>query len=192
MLLLLDLHAIAESANPTGTPIVIKEWGAFMQTWIIGIGSIGRFFCNECRRDDRGRWPALNSKGGLSMVVGIISYLVSFGIWLFTTINVTEHAKLPTNATLVTSHQEWDSSAVYVISWIQVGYPIVAFVSVLWLNYGAGDLRDAGMPWRKQRPMPGNQYSPWLSFYKDLVYGSLDISAKGGLALYVAMRATWM
>ena len=183
VLLILDLHGLAAHANPTGKPIVIKELGAFMQTWIIGLGSVGRFFCNECRRDSRGRWPAVGSKGFWSILVGVGTYLASFGIWLFTTINVTEHARLPANAT---ESQELDSNVVYFISWVQVGYPLVALVSVLWLNYGAGDLRDPS------RPMPGNQYSPWLSFYKDLFYGSLDVTAKGGLALYCAMRATWV
>lgn len=182
--MLFDLHFLAESANPGNSPIVIKELGAFMQTWIIGLGSIGRFFCNECRRDDQGRWPKLVSKGGASIAAGVVCYFAAFGIWLFTTINVTEQARI-TNAT-ATSHQEWDSSVVYWISWVQIGYPLLALASVLWLNFGAGDLRDPS------KPMPGNQYSPWLSFYKDLFYGSLDVTCKGGLALYAALRATWM
>ena len=40
--------------------------------------------------------------------------------------------------------------------------------------------------------MPGNQYSPYLSFAKDMVYAGLDVTAKGGLALYCAMRVTWV
>jgi len=181
--MVLDLHGLAAHANPTGKPMVIKELGAFMQAWIIGLGSIGRFFCNECRRDAQGRWPTVGSKGFISIVVGIVCYLAALGIWIFATINVTEHARIPNNAT---DEQALDGGMVSVVSWVQVGYPIIALVSVLWLNFGATDLRGGG------GPMPGNQYSPWLSFYKDLFYGSLDVTTKGGLALYCAMRATWL
>ena len=100
-------------------------------------------------------------------------------------------ARLPASGNF-TSDQEYDSNVVFWISWVQVGYAILAFASVAWLNFGAGNLEDAALPWRQQRPMPGNQYSPWLSFLKDLLYGSLDVTAKGGLALYCAMRATWL
>ena len=183
VLMMLDLHGLAAHANPAGSPIVIKEVGAFLQAWIIGLGSIGRFFCNECRRDSLGRWPSVGTAGFWSIVAGVVCYLAAFGIWIFTTINVTEHAAIPINATQA---QMWDGNVVFAISWLQAGYPLLALVSILWLNFGAGDLRDS------TKPMPGNQYSPWLSFYKDLIYGSLDVGAKGGLALYCAMRATWV
>tara|TARA_Y100000389_G_scaffold142658_1_gene140701 strand:+ start:1589 stop:2140 length:552 start_codon:yes stop_codon:yes gene_type:complete len=182
--MLLDLHGLARHASPARNPYAIKELAAFMQTWIVGLGSIGRFFCNECRRDAMGRWPRALSKGFWSIVAGVACYLAALGIWIFTTINVADQARIePGNAT---SSQEWDSNMVFFISWVQVGYPILAFVSVVWLNFWATDLRGGG------GPMPGNQYSPWLSFYKDLFYGSLDVTAKGGLALYCAMRATWV
>lgn len=185
VLLVLDLHGLAAHANPTGSPIVIKELGAFMQVWIIGLGSVGRFFCNECRRDAQGRWPSVGSTGFWGIAAGAVSYLAALGIWLFTTINVTEHARLPADGNY-TASQEWDSNLVGLVSWVQVGYALVAFISVAWLNFYARDLRDPS------KPMPGSQYSPWLSFWKDLIYGSLDVTCKGGLALYCAMRTAWV
>jgi hypothetical protein len=183
VLMMLDLHNLARHANPARNPIAIKELGAFMQAWIIGLGCIGRFFANELRPDAEGRWPRVGSAGFWGIVAGALSYLGALGLWIFTSVNVTDHAMLPANAT---QHQEWDSSVVAVITWTQVGYAVLAFGSVGYLNLFARDLRT-GM-W----PMPGNQYDPRLSFIKDLFYGALDVTCKGGLALYCAMRATWV
>jgi hypothetical protein len=188
--MMLDLHGIAAHANPTESPWVIKELGAFMQTWIVGLGTIGRFFANECRRDSEGRWPAVGTKGFWGIVVGALCYFAALGIWIFTTLNLTEHARVDVNNS--TQAQQWDSSAVQVIAWSQVGYPILAFLSVMYLNFRATDLRDWQKPWSERRSMPGNQYDPSVSFWKDLFYGSFDVTAKGGLAVYAAMRATWV
>ena len=94
------------------------------------------------------------------------------------------------------------------IALVQAGYPLVALLQVVWLNAFAYKLNDAS------KPMPGNEYPPWLSFWKDLLWGTLDVTSKvraaahrcpispstyalrvprsqGGLALYSAMRASW-
>ena len=42
------------------------------------------------------------------------------------------------------------------------------------------------------KPMPGDQYDPWVSFFKDGAFAALDVTAKGGLALFCSLRATWV
>lgn len=190
VLMMIDLHALAEKASPTRTPYMIRELTAFLQVWIISFGSIGRFFANECRRDAEGKWPSLMSKGGMSLIAGAFSYIVAFGIWVLTTWTVIDHVGAIEDVPTLLGQR--DATAVYVVMLSQIGYPLVALLQVLWLNFGAGDLRDAAKPWRQQRPMPGNQYSPWLSFVKDLAFASLDVTSKGGLAAYCALRATWV
>lgn len=186
--MVLDLHTIAAHANPTGVPWVAKEWGAFMQTWIIGAGTVGRFFCNECRRDEKGNFPSFNSLGWWGIVAGYASYLVALGIWLFTTLNLLRHVG-PLDS-ITDELKRRDGIVIYTISLVQVGYAVMAFLQVAVLNLFARDLRPDEE--YKGKPMPGNQYSPYLSFAKDMVYAGLDVTAKGGLALYCAMRVTWV
>ena len=38
---------------------------------------------------------------------------------------------------------------------------------------------------------PGNRYTARAGCFKDAAYAFLDVTSKGGLALYCAMRATW-
>ena len=188
--MMIDLHTLAAKASPTRTPFVIREVGAFLQAWLVGFGSIGRFFCNECRRDSDGKWPKLMSKGGASLIIGALSYFVALGIWIFTTWNLLDHVGPIADVPTVLGQR--DATLIYVVAWSQVGYPVVALLQVLWLNFGAGDLRDGSKPYRQQRPMPGNQYSPWASFLKDFMFALLDVTSKGGLALYCGLRATWV
>lgn len=184
--MVLDLHALAAYANPNGVPWVVKEWAAFMQTWIVGMGTIGRFFCNECRRDRNGTWPPRYSRGWYGIAVGYASYLVALGIWLFTTLNLLRHVG-PLES-ITDELKRRDGIVIYTIAIVQVGYAVMAFVQVVWLNLFATDLRTK----QSNQPMPGNQYSPYLSFAKDMTYAGLDVTAKGGLALYCAMRTTWV
>jgi len=188
--MVLDLHMLAEKASPLRKPFVIKEIGAFLQAWIIGFGSVGRFFCNECRRDENGVWPPLASTGGASIVAGALSYITALAIWIFTTWNLLHHVGPIED--VETEFGRRDATLIYVVALSQIGYPLVAFLQIMWLNFGAGNLEDAGKKWMEQRPMPGSQYSPWCSFLKDLAFAALDVTAKGGLALYCGLRATWL
>lgn len=184
VLLVIDLHQLAEKASPHRKPYMIRELTAFLQTWIIGLGSIGRFFCNECRRDADGKWPSPLSKGGLSLMAGAVSYFLALGVWIFTTWNILDHVG-PIHEVPTLLGQR-DATVVWVVSLAQIGYPVVAFLQVMWLNFVAKDLRDPS------KPMPGNQYSPMVSFLKDMAFASLDVLCKGGLALFCALRATWV
>ena len=91
-----------------------------------------------------------------------------------------------------------DAAIVWVIMILQIGYPVISIIEFVWLQCFAYDLRDVyhdcddGKPQQKRmacRIMPGDQYPPLLSLFKDLGYGSLDTLTKGGLALYVSLRA---
>lgn len=59
---------------------------------------------------------------------------------------------------------------------VQVGYPLVFIGSILHLHiHGYGREVDT--------------YPAYLSFFKDVAYGTLDVFTKGGLAFYAAVRA---
>lgn len=187
-----DLHGLAEQANPEKTPMISKELAAFMQTWITGLGSVGRMYTNELRvYDEEGEWPIMFSTGWTSVIFGFIAYVVATAVWVLTTINLVDHAGDPWNteplsAEFQAAHPNYmndelrsrDAGAIWVVCLVQVGYPIMAFSTVIYFNLCSKEL---------DRTYPG-----WLSFMKDVVYAALDVTSKGGLALYVAMRATWV
>ena len=39
---------------------------------------------------------------------------------------------------------------------------------------------------------PGNEYTGNAGWFKDATYAFLDVTSWGGLALYVALRTTWL
>jgi len=67
-----------------------------------------------------------------------------------------------------------DATAIWGVVWVQLLYPIVFVVEFLWL-------RTAGLP--------EDEAPAGLSTFKDCVYAFSDVSAKGGLALWAAVRA---
>lgn len=186
VLMTLELGNLAAHASPDRTPWVSAPINAGLQPVIIGLGTIGRFFANEIRRDADGRWPAAGTPGWWGLAFGVLGYLASFGVWLFTTLNLL--AQVGPLDGIADDQRRNDGTAVYAICLVQIGYPLVALVQVVWLNFFAKDLRDqTGL-----KPMPGNQYSPWLSFLKDLAFSALDITTKGGLCFYVVLRTGWI
>ena len=191
VLMTFDLHSLAEQANPEKKPMLQKEIAAFLQVFIVSLGGIGRLYTNELRLYDKnGEWPTMDTYGFWSIVVGFSSYVVATGIWVLTTINLVNHAGDPWNmpplsAEFQAAHPNYmrdefrsrDAGAVYIVTWVQVGYP---FMTLLQLGYFFFS-KD------HEATYPGT-----LSFMKDVVYGSLDVTSKGGLALYVALRAGWL
>ena len=172
--------------------MIPKELAAFMQTWITGLGSIGRIYTNELRiYDEKNNWPMFNTPGFRSVLAGFTAYVLAAAVWVLTTINLLDHAGDPWNtaplsAAFQAAHpahmneelRSRDAGAVWVIALVQVGYPLMAFYPVIYFNLLSTE--------------PAHTYPGWMSFLKDFVYGGLDVSTKGGLALYVAMRATWV
>ena len=82
-----------------------------------------------------------------------------------------------------------DKSMVWIIMLVQLGYPCVTFVSLIWVNVATSPIQNKE---GELVPMPGNMYPPWLSTFKDVAYSTLDVTSKGGLAFYSVLRATWL
>lgn len=120
------------------------------------------------------------------VVFGVLGYVLGAVVWVLTSYNLLAHVGNPNDIADDTLRP--DAVAIWVICLVQTGYPLVALAQVVWLNCFASDLNDP----TGKRPMPGDQMSGTLSFLKDGFLGGLDITTKGGLALYSVMRAHWV
>jgi hypothetical protein len=174
-------HAIADQAQPhTDGRIFATHIAAFLQTFIIFLGSIARFFLNDLRvPKDRAR-----ASRGVSVFLGTVAYLGATAIWVLTTLDLLFHVGPPHEKT--TDAAKEDAYVLWTLSILQIGYPIISLLQVVWLNCWSRDLN----PSNSGRPMPADQTDPLLSVLKDLGYGILDSVCKGGLALFVALRAS--
>ena len=86
-----------------------------------------------------------------------------------------------------------DATVVWLVSLVQVGYPVVFFLEIIWLLAKSKDLNDVAnqkLSKKCRRMMPGNQMDPGFSLFKDVAYGFLDVTSRGGLALYCGLRAS--
>ena len=182
VLMKIDEHSIAAAASPAHEPFLAPHTAAFLQTMIIGLGSVARFFLNDLRvsKAQRGKSRVL------SIALGVLSYLGATAIWVATTWNLLHQVGWP--AEKKTYGDREDGEVLWALALVQSGYPLMSLVQILWLNYGATNLqpgKDYG-----SKPMPPGQMDPALSVVKDIVYGVLDSVTKGGLALFCALRAT--
>ena len=64
-------------------------------------------------------------------------------------------------------------------------------LTLVWLGYPFVTL-SAALILRNEHGLGSGGVSQWVSLYKDVCFGSLDVFAKAGLALYAAMRSTWL
>lgn len=174
-------HAIAGQAQPhTDNRIFATHVAAFLQTFVIFLGSIARFFLNDLRvPKDRAR-----ASRGVSVFLGTVAYLGATAIWVLTTLDLLLHVGPPHEKT--TDNAMEDAYVLWTLSILQIGYPIISLLQVVWLNCWSRDLK----PGNRGQPMPADQTDPLLSVLKDLGYGILDSVCKGGLALFVALRAS--
>ena len=174
-------HAIADKAEPhTDDRIFATHIAAFLQTFIIFLGSIARFFLNDLRAPkDRAR-----ASRGVSVFLGTVAYLGATAIWVLTTLDLLFHVGPPHEKTNDQAME--DAYVLWTLSILQVGYPVISLLQVVWLNCWSRDLK----PGSRAQPMPSDQTDPLLSVLKDLGYGILDSVCKGGLALFVALSAS--
>ena len=181
VLMKLAEHAIADKAEPhTDDRIFATHIAAFLQTFIIFLGSIARFFLNDLRAPkDRAR-----ASRGVSVFLGTVAYLGATAIWVLTTLDLLFHVGPPHEKTNDQAME--DAYVLWTLSILQVGYPVISLLQVVWLNCWSRDLK----PGSRAQPMPSDQTDPLLSVLKDLGYGILDSVCRGGLALFVALRAS--
>ena len=181
VLMTLDLGAIRENVaeNTAGEAFAIestgwlsKEVSALLQGLLIFFGTCYRFYLNE----GRGSWTVF--------VAAMISFFFSFLCFVFILVSLVggiDNTNLPPwNDTYKGDHVDLIMLQVLVYVWI--GYPLVSIVTRVWLWW----VYD-----RKEGDDKHTAYGPYLSMFKDLSYGVLDTTSKGGLALYVAVKAQW-
>lgn len=188
----LDLHALAERVPNADAPGAFLEpaFGGIFQVLMIICGSITRFLCNNAR-PGKGK-PTGNPDRPKSVVVftALFFFLAAVAFFVLPFVNL---ANMVGNPWDLEGKPYEDAILIYVIMFLQVGYPVISIVEWVVLTYFSQDLRDIysadAQTQQRPRPMPGDQYPPLLSLFKDIGYGSLDTLTKGGLAVYMAFRA---
>ena len=180
VLMKLAEHAVADQAQPDNHRVFATHTAAFLQTIVIFLGSIARFFLNDLGAPkDRAR-----ASRAVSVSLGVLAYAGATTIWVLTTIDLLMHVGLPQDKTDDRAME--DAYVLWALSIMQIGYPIISLLQVIWLNCWSQNLD----PNNRDEGMPSNQTDPLLSVLKDLGYGILDSVCKGGLALFVALRAS--
>jgi len=171
VLMVLDLHFLAEEANPGGAGFLGPIWGSTLIAFVVSFGTVGRSFFNNLR-------PGTNADGSrqeqpcFNWIVSVGSFLCAMALFVTVYLDVLIAADYPDNAP--TAAMRDDRIAIWSIVLVQWGYPVVFLVEYLVV--------------RCTKPQE-DEYSPNLSAFKDICYAVLDVSSKGGLALYAALRA---
>ena len=151
-----------------------KEVCALLQGLLIFFGTCYRFYLNEGRG---GPWV---------FFLALICYLLSCLCFVFILISLVggiDNSNLPPWSSVDNyDESQVDLIMLQVLVYVWIGYPIVTIITriSLWWNYD-----------RTQTDDTFTAYGPYLSMFKDLSYGLLDTTSKGGLALYVAVKANW-
>ena len=182
----IDLGGLADGAEPVNEHWFGYHWTAALQPVIILLGSIPRFFLNDLRprHNPNGETCESIPQPFCNLLFGSLCYVLGIALWVITTLNLLLHVGFPDHKTTAAARE--DAYLIWGVALVQGGYPIVSTLQILWLNFCSTTLN----PKFKGTPMPGNQMDQLLSTIKDVGYGVLDASAKGGLALFCALRAT--
>ena len=163
-------HAIAEKAEPTGDAFLKPQYSALAQTFVVFFGSITTFFLNDLRKPTSSMRSCRN--GNVALVLGGASYATAMAIWIATTVNLLVEVGDPSSKTSGAARE--DAYVLWVLALMQVGYPIISVTQLVW----------------NARQATADTIHPLLSLIKDIGFGLLDSVNKGGLALFVALRAT--
>jgi len=151
---------------------IAKEWVATLQAVMMLFASVWRFYVNEGRSvllaDGSHRAPSLLTT---AIALGsLFASMVAFVLVVWALLD-----GLPAGPTTFPAHVDSDIFClrVLVLSWL--GYPVVAIIPRLG-HWG----------------LPGSYYSATWSTFKDLGYAFLDVTSKGGLAVYFLLKASWV
>lgn len=152
---------------------------------MVFFGAVYRFYANEIRMRERGYLSFAQ------ILIGVVSFAAScvlFGIVMWAILDpiyaetCAAGASVNGSSTCPITVQalKYDAEAVMFLTWVWIGYPIVSIASRLMMS-NEGYEENAGCI-----------ATGWISFFKDIAYAILDVVAKGGMALYVAYRTTWV
>lgn len=141
---------------------ISKEWLATLQSIMIFAASVWRFYSNEARGQSKG-----------TTILGVVSFLVSMGIFFFI-VWVMLH-DIPNTVIFKDESIRSDIYGLWVLTIVWVGYPMVSIASSI-----------------AHRSIPADKYNETWSLLKDISFAFLDVASKGGLALFFALKATWV
>lgn len=164
----LDLYTLAEQASGGKEPALGMYPAMAIIPFCVLFGVAYRFYANELRPAKAGERPELTqvALGTASFVCGCVC--MSVVIWGIT-------SPLIGNDKITSDAAKTDRDAVYCLTFAWLGYPVVSIVSRIML-----------------RSTDGNEYDATTSWFKDASYAILDVTSKGGLALFVALRTAWV
>lgn len=185
--LYLHFHAAAARLGAPRPPLFSGLVGALLQPLLVLLGALGRFLSDELRARHWRRW------------VGAAAYLLScavFGIAIYNLLSCL--LRVPES----TAHElrAGDSARLLTgLALTQLGYPLLALLQICWRAWagsepltherlplmgwgvsGGASLKTTGS---LRAPAPAS-YPEWLSVTKDVGYALLDVTVKGGVALY--------
>lgn len=163
-----DLYHLADYASGGREPQVPKFVAATTVPLVVFFGALYRFYANEFRTAPGG---SLNCAQITFGVVGFGTSCVLLAIVMYGILEPLTHDEI------TDPKRKSDRDAVWILTLVWIGYPILSIVSRLLQARYSPD---------------GTKFNPWISTLKDIVYAALDVTAKGGLALYVCMRSTWL
>jgi hypothetical protein len=177
----LDMWFLAENANPSGTPLLNKFWCAALQPVIITLGTIPRFLLGECRFKYRTKGDPTSVRPW-AWALGGLSYAGAcavFAVCLYSLVEFIWKDGTPPDVGM----RLQDANVVTALALAQIGYPVVSLYAIIYMH-----CLCAKNKWRER----GDTYPAMLSCNKDVAFAALDVSTKGGLALYAASRALWL
>lgn len=166
------------TAGGVPTLRISKEWLAVMQSLMIFSSSFWRFYLNEGRSARDGKSGHTGPRIGTAAFAWI-SFAASSAI--FTVIVWALLVDLPDPSTLLVANApaaasiKSDIIVLQVLVLVWIGYPITAI---------AARLGHLGVP--------GDQYNATWSVIKDIAFAFLDITSKGGLAIFFVLKAAWV
>ena len=184
VLMAIETDALIDSLAPTREPHLPALLSALIQPCMVQIGLVMRFYMNNLRYKPHAATPEAKESARMRLirhtVIGTVLFVAACVMFGFTTDSVVHHIGPINNDTYPDEIDRAEATALLALTYAQIGYPLVAFIDFLWMH-----VAGTGMG-----AYEFNEYSPWLSTVKDVLYASLDVSTKAGLCLVAFLRAT--
>ena len=170
----LDLYMLAEQATGGAEAPISKYTAALLMTVMVLLGATYHFVKVHFLGSTLNVLSFLGACAVFTVVVwGILDPLVS---------DVCPPGVNATNVATGTcpisdENKKTDEAAVFFLTLVWIGYPVVSILSRIFQSCVSPD---------------GKSFDPRISFAKDFFYAVLDVTSKGGLALYAVFRSTWL
>lgn len=169
VLMTLDLGHLREylTAAANVPPMqVSKEWVASFQSLMIASATVYRFYLSEGRKSS-------DSDDFLSCrrLFALVTFLASCSIFSLVVFLLLDGLPAQSSEPSIDA----DIICLKVLTFVWVGYPLVSVAARI------GHLN-----------VKAHEYIAFWSFFKDVSYAALDVTSKGGLAIFFVLKAAWM